>query len=151
MNDTLHPNEFLFINQMLTSPSGEHVLILQSDGNLVLYEKMPLVDGNVSLDPIWATDTFDQDAWYATMQADGNFVICNRGSEILWESGTNKAGSFLLLRDDGKLVINDVTAVWEADTEEAVYEPVEEDDMEMDVDDGANDSVAVAVDAEAEI
>ena len=107
MSDILRSNELLLTNQMLTSINGEYVLILQADGNMVLYGKVHHEDGSVILDPAWATETIDETAWYAVMQADGNLVLYNREGVTLWQSETDgRPGSFLQLQDDGNLVIN---------------------------------------------
>src|SRR5205085_2323893 len=60
VNATLQPGASLI------SPSGRYTLVMQSDGNLVLYD-----GGN----PTWASNTATGDASYAAMQGDGNLVV----------------------------------------------------------------------------
>ncbi|MHB8792809.1 MAG: hypothetical protein ACYC6O_05670 [Thermoleophilia bacterium] len=130
MSDILRSNEFLFINQMITSINGEYLLILQSDGNMVLYEKVHHEDGSVVLDPAWATDTVGENAWYAVMQEDGNFVLCDMDGANLWQSETDgKPGSFLQLQNDGNLVINEISRAWMAYGEEDEDEEEDEADI----------------------
>ena len=47
--DRLNAGDGLHVNDSLTSPSGEHLLTLQPDGNLVLYQQ--------EHQPVWATGT----------------------------------------------------------------------------------------------
>ncbi|MHB1325536.1 MAG: hypothetical protein ACYDGS_10320 [Thermoleophilia bacterium] len=134
MSDILRSNELLLTNQMLTSINGEYVLILQADGNMVLYGKVHHEDGSVILDPAWATETIDETAWYAVMQADGNLVLYNREGVTLWQSETDgRPGSFLQLQDDGNLVINEISHAWMAGSVEDEEEE-EEDEDEVDID-----------------
>ena len=47
-------------------------LIMQADGNLVIYRRSDGV-------PIWSTETYDNVGDYAIMQTDGNFVVYKAG------------------------------------------------------------------------
>jgi hypothetical protein len=79
------------------SCDGRFELIMQSDGNLVLYE------GSHAL---WATGTNGKDGYAMWMQSDGNFVLYNPYQTPLWASGTyNHAGAWLAVQDDGNLVV----------------------------------------------
>ena len=99
MTNILAPNQFLGINGTLTSPNGQFQLILQSDGNLVIYRLS-------NHHALWSSKTNGQDAMRAIMQSDGNFVLYGFHSNALWASGTNgKAGAFLDMQSDGNLVI----------------------------------------------
>lgn len=151
MNDTLRPNEFLFINQMLTSLSGDYMLVLQSDSNLVLYGKVRHQDGVASLEQLWATGTSNLDAFYAVMQEDGNFVLRDPENGILWQTETARPGSFLQLLDDGRLVISDVTPIWAAGLGEAGEEVEEEDDIDTDIDDNSEADLFEEVAEESEV
>ena len=71
-------------------------LIMQGDGNLVLYQ------GGT---PLWASGTSGHPGAYAVMQSDGNLVIY-LGPTALWSTGTNgHPGAYLSVQDDGNLVI----------------------------------------------
>ena len=99
MPNILAPNQSLGINDTLTSSNGQFQLILQSDGNLVLYRM-------ANHHPLWASNTDGTDAMRAIMQMDGNFVLYNFHGHALWASGTDgKPNSFLIMQDDGNLVI----------------------------------------------
>lgn len=83
--------------EQLTSPNGTYRLVMQADGNLVLYK-----GGQV----LWATGGQGTGA-RAVMQADGNFVVYN-GSAAKWSSSTGGFdASVLKLQDDGNLVVYD--------------------------------------------
>lgn len=128
MSDILRPNEILFTSQMLTSINGEYILTLRADGNMVLYEKLRHDDGSVVLDQTWSSQTMGENAWYAVMQEDGDFVLYDLEGVALWQSNTDgKPGSFLQLQDDGSLVINEIAHAWMAGSEE--YEDKEEQDQ----------------------
>ena len=71
-------------------------LILQSDGNLVIY--------NSSGRALWATNTDIHNPTQAVMQTDGNFVVYS-GGHALWATGTNGRGQYLCFQNDGNLVV----------------------------------------------
>ena len=99
MSNTLHAGQSLSSNQSLSSSDGRFQLILQTDGNLVLYRNHDHV-------ALWSSKTNGQDTHQAIMQGDGNFVVYHVNGQASWASGTNgKAGSFLILQNDGNLVI----------------------------------------------
>ncbi|GLS17681.1 hypothetical protein GCM10007874_06960 [Labrys miyagiensis] len=99
MSNMLNPGQSLFTNQSLNSNDGRFTLILQTDGNLVLYRTQ---DHRA----LWATGTNGQDTHHAIMQGDGNFVLYHENNTAAWASGTNgKPGSYLILQNDGNLVI----------------------------------------------
>lgn len=99
MSNILAPNQFLDINSTLTSTNGQYQLLLQSDGNLVVYHL-------ANHHPVWASGTDGSNAMRAIMQSNGNFVLYDFLGDALWASGTNgKPGSFLIIQDDGNLVI----------------------------------------------
>jgi hypothetical protein len=65
---SLGQNQYLGVNATLYSPDGSSRLVMQSDGNLVLYR----VPDNFVL---WASDTNGSGAVRAYMQYDGNLVL----------------------------------------------------------------------------
>ena len=82
----------------LTSPHGDYTLVLQPDGNLVLYN-------NRTRERLWSSGTGGQAVRTAIMQHDGNFVIYGFPDPI-WATATpGHAGSFLAVQDDGSVVI----------------------------------------------
>lgn len=100
----------------LRSCSGEYTLMMQTDGNLVLYR-----GADVAANAQWATGTYGRDGAVAVMQKDGNFVLYNshgqEAEDALWSSKTNpNAGAFLKLEDSGELkVLLDDQALWTAE------------------------------------
>jgi len=109
MADRLSSDARINVNESITSNNGEYTLILQSDGNLVLYKA-----GGTAL---WSTSTFGQTASYATQQTDGNFVLYG-SSGALWASNTDgNQGTTLVVQDDGNLVIYGSSgALWASNT-----------------------------------
>ena len=63
-----------------TAGSGAVKLLMQTDGNLVLY--------TVSNSPIWHTSTNGNNGARLTMQTDGNLVLYSNTNNSLWTSGT---------------------------------------------------------------
>jgi hypothetical protein len=100
--DGLRPGEQVF------SPDGRFRLILQTDGNLVLYGP----DG-----ARWASGTWGRAVDYAVMQVDGNLVLYGAGLAV-WATGTNgRRGAYLAMQSDGNLVLyTGATAVWATGT-----------------------------------
>ncbi|MGX9672766.1 LysM peptidoglycan-binding domain-containing protein [Mycobacterium sp. HM-7] len=96
MGDTLQKGEKLEVGQSLTSNNGAYRLVLQDDGNLVLYT------GEQS---VWSTGTNGQDVQRAEVQEDGNFVLYTPDKPV-WHSDTKGAENVrLVLQDDRNLVL----------------------------------------------
>src|SRR5712691_7683559 len=108
--DTLSSGAQLLVNQSITSADGRFSLILQSDGNLVLYR------GNF---PLWDSKTAGKPSKNAIMQADGNFVVYDNSGTPLFNSGTmNHPGAILKIQDDGNVVIyQGARALWSTQTD----------------------------------
>jgi hypothetical protein len=99
MGNTLMPNQRLDLNERLTSRNRQFELVMQTDGNLVLYRV-------VNQHPIWSTGTTGQDISHAVMQTDGNFVLYTFGGPPAWSTNTaNRQYSWLKLLDTGGLAI----------------------------------------------
>jgi lysophospholipase L1-like esterase len=95
--------------QSWTSPRGNYHLILQPDGNLVLYGPQRKA--------LWATDTQGQPTAEAMMQPDGNLVLYGPEKRQLWSSGNGRKGADLRVQDDGNVVIYQKgNAVWSPGT-----------------------------------
>ncbi|OQV20712.1 hypothetical protein BV898_05295 [Hypsibius exemplaris] len=110
--------EQLQINQKLTpgqsthSREGRAELILQEDGNLVLYR-------TADQSALWATNTDGQAAREVVMQADGNLVLYDVNGSPLWASDTyGKDGAQLKIQDDGNLCLyrHGTECVWASQT-----------------------------------
>jgi hypothetical protein len=87
----------LIPGQAVFSCDGRFMLIMQTDGNLVLYQ-----DGVA----LWNTGTEGQDVAYMIMQEDGNLVVYDTSEAAVWNSQTDGyEGAYLAIQDDGNLVI----------------------------------------------
>ncbi len=108
-NSTVHnPNYLSYVNtilqpgkllrgQWLETADRRFKMVLQSDGNLVLYSPTKAV---------WSTLTNGSTAAYLAMQQDGNLVLYDANDRPLWQSATNDRGiSALALQQDGNLVV----------------------------------------------
>lgn len=95
----------------LTSRNGNYRLVMQGDGNLVLYSTKRA---------IWSTRTNGYGLSRLVIQGDGNLVIYNFASgKPVWSSRTNGLGaSRLILQNDGNLVIYDPSSkpIWATGT-----------------------------------
>lgn len=93
----------------LTSPNAKYKLVMQTDGNLVVY------DGTR---PIWASNTNGKGVgpYQATMQDDGNLVVYDSTRKPLWASNTYRKGVApyrAVMQDDGNFVVYaGATATW---------------------------------------
>jgi len=91
----------LLPGESLYSKNGLFNLILQRDGNLVVYKENK---------PIWASNTVRAEIARAVIQEDANFVIYDKNNRPFWASGTNRNGSGqfrIILGDDGYLTLID--------------------------------------------
>lgn len=103
--DGLDSGEWLYADDERRSADGRWLLLLQSDGNLVVEDEWNPADP-----PIWATGTSGYSGARAVMQPDGNFVIFdystgeNRGP--VYSTGTHdNPGATLTIQNDGAVVI----------------------------------------------
>lgn len=79
-----HP---IWASNTMNKGSHPHRLVMQKDGNLVIYDSQSV--------PTWATNTHDRGARdaYVIMQSDGNLVVYNSSPvSPLWASGTHGHG-----------------------------------------------------------
>lgn len=107
----------LTMGQSKLSCDGRFSLIMQNDGNLVLYKVTPTVTA------LWASNTAQGGTLgansRAAMQTDGNLVVYNQFNQPRWSSVTHThAGAWLNVQNDGNLVIYNTsnTAVWSSGT-----------------------------------
>jgi hypothetical protein len=111
--DRLSPNNCLNQEDRLTSKNSCFFLLMQTDGNLVLYKKS-------TGQALWNSGTHRTCTNKVCMQGDGNLVTYDRHNIATWNANTqNHEGSSLLLQDDGNLVVytwNDARAIWNSGT-----------------------------------
>ena len=110
--DRLYGGQQLGTGEELVSPNGWLRLIMQADGNLVLYRTQ-------TMQPLWASDTWGQDVATTVMQTDGNLVAYSPQGVPAWATGTDgHAGAYVILQDDGNLVVYDAanSPLWASDT-----------------------------------
>lgn len=97
-------------NDYLSSSDGRYRLVMQQDGNLVLY--------GPAARPIWATGTVGRGADHLRMQGDGNLVIYNGANAPVWATNTpRRYSAHLVVQNDGNVVIyNDGSPIWATNT-----------------------------------
>lgn len=110
----LQATAYLRSNERLASPDNQFTLVMQDDGNLVLYRTEGFGKPTHAL---WASGTDGQGAdTFLAMQEDGNLVLYKGKPEAptraLWQSQTprTRASYFLNLQDDANLVVCEGTA-----------------------------------------
>ena len=81
------------------SQNGLYILVLQDDGNVVVYR-------DADRHPVWSSNTSGAYITKALMQYDGNLVLYDAYNVPKWSSGTyNGIEKFALLQNDGNFVI----------------------------------------------
>jgi hypothetical protein len=110
VNLSLKTNSIIFKGQTLTTPDRKYNLVLQTDGNLVLY--------NANWKPIWATGTDGSSADRLTLQTDGNLVLYNANWKPIWATGTdgNGSSSLYLQLDHNVVLYSSTRATWATGT-----------------------------------
>ena len=111
----LFPNPQQGQQNSLVTDNGSFQLIMQQDGNLVLYKTV-----SRRFTPIWASNTYGRQVGQCTMQTDGNLVIYTPNHKPIWASNTyGHNGSYLEVQDDGNVVIYtpDHKPIWATSTQ----------------------------------
>lgn len=94
----LQSGEALSSSEELLSRNNLYRLVMQSNGNLVLRNKLG--------EAVWQSGTYRYPGSVVTMQADGNLVVRRPGGKAVWASKTaGHAGSVIIMQSDGNLVI----------------------------------------------
>ncbi len=101
----LEVGQTLGSGQTLRSPNGNLWLVVQGDGNLVLYD--------AANRPLWYSHTAGRGTSRLILQGDGNLVLYS-ATAATWSSNTyGRASTFLALQDDGNLVLYSASGpVW---------------------------------------
>lgn len=97
---SLMAGQYMSAGDTLFSPNGYYKLVMQYDGNLVIYEV-------ASNRPLWATGTNGSGAVKAVMQTDGNFVLYTASNRPVWATNTAGLGSRarVTMQDNATLVL----------------------------------------------
>jgi surface antigen len=94
-SDRLQTGQKLLQNQYLRSSDNRYALLLQTDGNLVLY--------GPGYHVLWSAGASGADR--LVMQTDGNLVLY-AGSKPVWWTGVSGANNRIVIQPDGNLVEN---------------------------------------------
>lgn len=105
IGDRLLAGERLTSGQQMVSRGGKYRLIMQSDGNLVIYT------GSTAL---WNTSTGGQGPSTLVNQTDGNLVVYKNSAGATWASSSTSSPLRLVMQTDGNLVLYNGSgvAVW---------------------------------------
>ncbi len=109
VNNILWPGN-IYPGQKLETADREFNLILQGDGNLVLYSPTKA---------LWSSKTNGKRISYLTMQSDGNLVLFDINNKPVWHTGTGGKGSaHLVIQQDGNLVLykSSGQSIWDTRT-----------------------------------
>ncbi|CAM4294759.1 phosphatidylinositol-specific phospholipase C domain-containing protein [Pseudoalteromonas byunsanensis] len=112
--DTLVQSSYLEANEQIVSHDGRHRLLMQSDGNLVIYSNNQ---------PIWATNTPGSTAVRAHLTngifgIGGNLTLLDAQNQVVWQTNSSGVNTRLVMQSDGNLVIYDANnaPVWASNT-----------------------------------
>jgi hypothetical protein len=97
-------------NQSVVSCDKRFTLIMQGDGNLVLYKN--------GVGALWSSNTYGTGADHAVMQGDGNFVVYDAANQPHFHTSTfGHPGASLAVQNDGNVVVYDgPTPLWASNT-----------------------------------
>jgi len=91
------PGATLATGGSVTSCDGRFTLVIQGDGNLVLYQN--------GVGALWANYVFGSNHRLA-MQTDGNLVVYNGSNQAVWHTVTyGNPGAYLAVQNDGNAVV----------------------------------------------
>lgn len=109
--DRLYSGQTMSAGQYISSGNVQNVLILQSDGNLVLYHNRTA---------LWNSHTAGSGATILKMQLDGNLVLYNATGTAVWNSHTPNTGhGFAVMQSDGNFVVysDSSGSTWQTNTD----------------------------------
>lgn len=104
--DRINIGASLYRGSKIYSANRSVFLMLQTDGNLVLYSD------NGTVAKWWSATTT---GYRAIMQDDGNFVLYNSGGSAVWHANMGgKGGKFIKIQDDKRMVMynSSLQAIW---------------------------------------
>src|SRR5215469_13269034 len=92
--DRLTANQQLGVSDELISNNGRVNLLVQSDGNIVLYRTMFDI-------ALWDSNTVGASLDHVTMEAEGNLVAYSRTGAPVWATETSgHPGAWCVVQDD---------------------------------------------------
>lgn len=105
---TMWAGQALYADQAISSCNGLYNLVMQSDGNAVLYD----TTGKA----LWNSQTAGKPGQALVMQDDGNFVLYDGAGNALWHAGTHgHPGAAMRVEEDGNVIVwEGWTAIWKA-------------------------------------
>jgi hypothetical protein len=115
----MNSGDQLHIGQAIFSGSEDYYLILQEDGNLVLYDNRGLMSSSGIVRALWHSRTYGRAVERAIMQEDGNFVLYGFNGEPIWHSRTHgHSGAEIAVQNDGNVVIYNQSGqpIWASNT-----------------------------------
>lgn len=94
----LSAGEQLRLNQYAQSDDHRYTLLLQADGNLVIY--------GPGYHVLWSSGTSGSQATRLSMQTDGNAVLYRDNNSWVWQTGTGgTSANRLVVQSDGNVVL----------------------------------------------
>jgi YD repeat-containing protein len=107
--DRLTVGQGLIPGAELRSSNGRYVLIVQDDGNLVVYGQSGA---------LWHAATHSLPSANLIMQGDGNLVLYGPVGQVYWQSATaGNSNAGLVMQNDGNLVMYaESTVLWHSNT-----------------------------------
>jgi D-mannose binding lectin. len=108
--DTMFVGQTFRNDQALTSANKRYTAVMQSDGNLVIYEY-----GTA----IWSSKTNGNSKAYFAFQSDGNLVVYDQAGKAKWSPNIHgKGATRLVMQSDGNLVAYGINnkAIWASNT-----------------------------------
>ncbi|QXG74412.1 fibronectin type III domain-containing protein [Modestobacter sp. L9-4] len=118
VRDTMWGTQQLTTDRSIVSRNGRYTLVMQPDGNLVVYAP--------GRRPVWDARSYAGAGRRMVVQADGNVVVYNEFRAPVWDSGTwGNPGARLALQDDGNLVLYSVRGepLWSSGWDRGVGAP----------------------------
>lgn len=105
----LRAGQTLRIDDSRFSCDGRFQLVMQGDGNLVLYY--------IGVQALWSSDTYGTGASRAVMEPGGSFNVYDDAGGLWFSTFTSGTDTFFAVQDDGNLVIYEgSTPLWASNT-----------------------------------
>jgi YD repeat-containing protein len=108
--NVLSAGQGLVRDQAVWSTDGRYELVMQNDGNLVLYGPSGYM---------WQSRTGGSEGAFVIMGGDGNLALYDVHGNTLWTTGTSgNSGAYFTIQTDGNLVVytSNNTPLWNSGT-----------------------------------